>query len=29
VLLENGETYYVNAINAEVATEKVDAPATP
>ncbi len=27
VLLENGETYYVNAINAEVATEKVDAAA--
>lgn len=26
VLLENGEVYYVNAINAEVATEKVDAP---
>ncbi|MFC5529561.1 two-component system regulatory protein YycI [Cohnella yongneupensis] len=28
VLLENGEVYYVNAINAEVATEKADAPVT-
>lgn len=28
VLLENGEVYYVNAINAEVATEKADAPAS-
>lgn len=26
VLLENGEVYYVNAITAEVATEKADAP---
>lgn len=29
VLLENGEVYYVNAINAEVATEKADAPVAP
>jgi regulatory protein YycI of two-component signal transduction system YycFG len=29
VLLENGEVYYVNAISAEVATEKDDVPVSP